>query len=214
MKKAFAPHCYRLPLQLFLICGAMLVAGCGIQNERVASTNFYDLGPITANAAGTAPTAQPAIAVTVADVAPAVWLDSQLIFYRLLYANAQQTSAYAQQRWLMQPTALFTQRLKARIVQAGGAAASAVDGPTNLPQLRIEADDFTHVFESPNKSYGNIVMRASLYNGRTLISQKAFTAHAPAPSNDAAGGARALAAASDAMITDMMNWLASQPVRR
>src|SRR4051812_24374016 len=103
MRKAFAPRRYRLPLQLFLISGAMLLAGCSIQNERVASTNFYDLGP--APVAGTTPTAQSAIAITVAEVSPAVWLDTQLIFYRLLYANAQQTSAYAQQRWLMQPTA-------------------------------------------------------------------------------------------------------------
>ncbi|TCS37831.1 transcriptional regulator [Paucimonas lemoignei] len=198
------------------ICCVLLAAGCSVQSSRVATANFYDLGPLpgSTTSAATPQPSLPAIAVSVADVTPAVWLDSQLMFYRLLYADAQQTRAYAQPRWVMQPAALFTQRLKARIVQAGGVAASAIDGPTNLLQLRMEADDFTHVFESPDKSFGNVAVRVSLYNGRTLITQKSFTARAPAPSSDAQGGARALAAASDIVITDMLNWLAGQTLKR
>ena len=197
-----------------LLCGALLIGGCTLPNGRVASANFYDLGPLPAATAPQANMAPSAISITVADVTPAIWLDSQLMFYRLLYANSQQTRAYAQQRWVMQPAALFTQRIKARVTQTGGVAASAIDGPTNLPVLRIEADDFTHVFDTHEQSYGSIVLRASIYNGRTLIAQKSFAARAPAPSNDAPGGARALAAASDAAITDILTWLASQPIKR
>jgi cholesterol transport system auxiliary component len=202
-----------------LLCLGLLLGGCTtFSGSNTTPANFYDLGPLSATtpaaAAGTAPATQPAIAVTVADVTPAPWLDSQLMFYRLLYANAQQPRAYAQQRWAMPPAALLTQRLKARIVQSGGIAASAADGPTNLLQLRIEADDFAHAFETPEKSYGQISLRASLYNGRTLMAQKNFAVRAPAPSNDAQGGVRALAAASDAAITDMLSWLARQPLKR
>jgi cholesterol transport system auxiliary component len=223
MKRIFgrfrSPSRLSLPMRGLMLCGALLLAGCSVPSGRVALSNFYDLGPLPGSpaavpGAGAAPAAQPAIAVTVADVTPAAWLDSQLMFYRLLYANPQQARAYAQQRWVMQPTALFTQRLKARIVQAGGVAASAVDGPTNLSLLKIEADDFSHEFESPDKSYGSIALRASLYHGRTLIAQKSFAARAPANSNDAAGGARALAAASDTAISDMLTWLAGQPLKR
>lgn len=215
MKNTFSPRRLIWPIRALLMFSALLLAGCSLQSNRVATANFYDLGPLPAQAStGTPQTSLPAIAVSVADVTPAAWLDSQLMFYRLQYADAQQTRAYAQQRWVMQPTALFTQRLKARIVQAGGVAASAIDGPTNLWQLRMEADDFTHVFESPDKSFGNVALRASLYNGRTLIAQKSFTARAPAPSGDAQGGARALAAASDAVINDMLNWLSGQPLKR
>ncbi len=202
----------RLPL---LLCCALLLAGCTVQAGRLSSANLYDLGPLpaaTAAAAATSPAAP--VAVSVAEVLPSAWLDSPLMFYRLLYANAQQPRAYAQQRWVMQPADLFGQRLKARIVQAGGVAASAVDGPVNLPLLKIEADDFTHVFESPEKSYGSIALRASLYNGRTLVAQKSFAARTPAPANDAAGAARALADASDAIITDMLAWLAGQTLKR
>lgn len=230
MKNPSVPRRLTWPIRALLMSGALLLAGCSLQGGRVATANFYDLGPLptsaasitsatavgsaTAVSAGKQQGSFPVIAVSVADVTPAAWLDSQLMFYRLQYADAQQPRAYAQQRWVMQPAALFTQRLKARIVQTGGVAASAIDGPTNLLQLRMEADDFTHVFESPDKSFGNVALRASLYNGRTLIAQKSFAARATAPSSDAQGGARALAAASDSVITDMLNWLAGQPLKR
>lgn len=211
MKKTFARH-----LAFPFLCAALLLAGCTVQSGRLSSANLYDLGPLPTLSPGAAnlPAAQRPIAVSVAEVTPAAWLDSPLMFYRLLYADAQQPRAYAQQRWIMQPTDLFGQRLKARIVQAGGVAASAVDGPSNLSLLKVEADDFTHVFESPEKSYGSIALRATLYHGRTLVAQKSFAVRQPATSNDAAGAARALAAASDAAIADMLAWLAGQPLKR
>lgn len=209
-------------LILPLLCGALLLAGCTVQSGRLSSASLHDLGPLStgiaaAPAAGATPAPRPQhapIVVSVAEVTPSAWLDSPLMFYRLLYANPQQPRAYAQHRWIMQPTDLFGQRLKARIVQAGGVAASAVDGPVNLSLLRIEADDFTHVFDSPEQSYGSIALRASLYNGRILLAQKSFAARAPASSNDAAGASRALAAASDIVIADMLAWLAGQPLQR
>ena len=217
MKKTFARLC------LFpLLCCALLLAGCTVQSGRLSSANLYDLGPLPTVSAtsatpanhGTTSSTLRTIAVSVADVTPAAWLDSPLMFYRLLYADAQQPRAYAQQRWIMQPTDMFGQRLKARIVQAGGVAVPAVDGPSNLSLLKIEADDFTHVFESPEKSYGSIALRATIYHGRTLIAQRSFAVRQPASSNDAAGAAGALAAASDAAIAEMIAWLASQPLKR
>lgn len=209
MKKTFARLC------LFpLLCAALLLAGCNVQSGRLSPATLYDLGPLPAPGTPATAPAQRPITVSVADITPAAWLDSPLMFYRLLYADAQQPRAYAQQRWIMQPADLFGQRLKARIVQAGGVAVSAVDGASNLALLKIEADDFTHVFESPEKSYGSIALRATLYHGRTLVAQKNFAVRVPAPSNDAAGAARALAVASDTAITDMLAWLASQPLKR
>lgn len=197
-------------IPLWLLCAALCLTGCTVQSGRLSSSALYDLGSLPA---ATGP-ALPSIAISVADVTPSAWLDSPLMFYRLAYANDQQARAYAQHRWVMQPTQLFGQRLKARIAQAGGVAASAVDGPTNLSLLRIEADDFSHVFTAPAVSYGSIALRASVYHGRTLVAQKSFAVRAPAPSGDAEGGARALASASDMLINDMIAWLATLPLKR
>jgi cholesterol transport system auxiliary component len=91
---------------------------------------------------------------------------------------------------------------------------SASDGATNVPVLRIAADDFTQVFTSSGQSIAQISVRASMLNGRTLVAQKTFTKQMPAPTADASGGVRALADTCDAIIIDMMNWLAGLPLKK
>jgi cholesterol transport system auxiliary component len=188
------------------ITGSALLAGCATKTE---STALYDFGPLRSAPAAPALPALPPISV--ADIGTPAWLDNTTMFFRLSYANEQQPRPYAQSRWTMPPTQLFAQRLKSRIAQAGGAVLPASDGALNVPVLRIEADDFIQIFEAPGQSNAHIGLRAALFNGRMLIAQKTFAKQAPAPTADAAGGARALAAASDAIISEMMIWLASVP---
>ena len=52
--------------------------------------------------------------------------------------------------------------------------------------------------------------RATLMQGGKVIGQQTFVANAPAHSADAAGGARALAAASDDLVAQIATWLGSQ----
>ena len=191
---------------MLLLANAALVAGCATSGERAA---LYDFGNLHAaqpgvDLAGMAP-------ISIAAIQAPSWLDSTLMFYRLSYANEQQPQPYANSRWTMPPAQLFNQRLKARIAQAGGAALRAADGAANLPVLRIEADDFSQIFDAPGHSIAQVRLRAALYNGRILLAQKNFVKQAPAPSADATGGARALADASDAVITEMMAWLSALP---
>ncbi len=182
-------------------CTVLLPACSSI--GRSAPTTLYDLGPLR-----TQQTALPALPpISVAGVQAPVWLDGSMMFYRLHYANSQQPRPYSQARWTMTPAQLLTQQLKARIAQVGGVALSASDGAVDVPVLRIEADDFTQHFESPQQSTGQVALRASVYRGRSLVAQRSFIRQAPAPSADAAGGVSALAAASDAAIADIILWM-------
>jgi cholesterol transport system auxiliary component len=117
----------------------------------------------------------------------------------------------------MAPAALVTQRLKARLSQAGGVVVSPGDG-VNLPVLRVDLDDFTQTFLDEQHSEARVALRASLFRGRTLLAQKSFLRQAPAPSADAAGGVAAFSAAADSAINDIIVWLAAarpqQPVTR
>jgi cholesterol transport system auxiliary component len=194
---------------LTLFCSWLLLAGCTLSDERRSSSSLYDLGPLRA---ATHPV--PPVNISIAEVNAAAWLDNLAMFYRLSYANDQQPRAYAHNRWVMPPGSLLEQRLKARIAQAGGIAASASDAAVNLSLLKIEVDDFSHVFESPAKSHAQISLRASVFNDRVLIAQKSFAAQAPAPSMDAAGAAKALVLASDAVINDLVTWLATLRLKR
>lgn len=194
----------------FLLLCIALISACSLQRPHLSTSSLFDLGP-PRTTAGRMP---PAVNVSIAEVNTAAWLDNSAIFYRLLYANDLQPRAYSQNRWVMPPARLFEQRLKARIAQAGGIAAAASDGAVNLSLVRIEADDFSHAFMSADKSRAEIALRVSVLNGRTLIAQKSFHAQAPAASNDAPGGVRALAAASDTVIDDIITWIATLPLKR
>lgn len=211
-----------------------LLIGCASPREQAT---LYDLGPVsaTADAAGSpahgtlmtnamgAPAASGVIGVTNAGaalapigiaepIAPSA-LDSQRMLFRLAYANDQQPRAYAGSRWTMPPAQLFVQRLKTHLARSGASVVSASTG-ANVPLLRIEADDFTQVFASPTQSSAHVMLRAAVLHGRVLVAQKTFNRQMPAPTPDAAGGARALAAASDAIIADMTVWLAGLPLKR
>jgi cholesterol transport system auxiliary component len=190
-----------------VVLAAMLTFSCS--SPGVQEPASYDFGPLRTQTGSALPVLSP---VRVAEVNAPAWLDSTQMIYRLAYSNDQQLRSYAHSRWAMPPARLFEQRLKARIAQAGGVVVSALDGAANLPTVRIDAEDFSQVFDHPTHGNAQVTVRASLMHGSRLTAQKTFVRHYPAPSADARGGAAALAAASDAVITDMMLWLSGQPL--
>lgn len=191
---------------------AFLASGCATRN---VSNSVYDFGPLPANAAAEAAAAPvPAAAVpalVVADVNGPASLDSNRMYYRLLYADAQQARPYSQNAWSVTPLQLLTQRLRARLAQAGVKVLATTDAAVGMPVLRLEADDFSQNFASQTSSSGQVSLRASLFRNHKLVDQKTFTRSTAAPSADAAGGARALAASSDAVASDILAWLAALP---
>ncbi len=199
------------PLAASLLAVTLLGACSSLRSD--APVSVYDFGLLRAPMAGEAGAAGlPPLSVAEA-TAPAS-MHSPVMYYRLAYANAQQAQPYAHSRWSMSPANLFVQRLKARIGRAGGAVLPATDGAANIPLLRIDADDFIQVFDSPGNSSGQVALRASVLQGRTLVAQKTFVKQVPASTGDAAGGAKALAEASDAVITDILAWLGTLPLKR
>lgn len=193
-----------------LLSALLMLAACSTLKSTPPA--LYDLGPLYV--AGTPSEQLNLPSISVAETQAQSWLNSQAMYFRLAYANDQQPRPYAGSRWTMAPTLLFSQRLKSRLAQAGGVVLSASDGALNIPVLRLEADDFTQTFSSADASAAQVVVRASVFNGRTLLAQKTFSRQAPAPSADAAGGVKAFALASDAMIADMMAWLAQLPLKK
>lgn len=199
-----------IPAIVFMTACVLVLPGCALPGKTDPAT-LYDLGPLKTQQEKAALPALPPVSIAAVQVP--VWLDSSMMFYRLNYANAQQPRPYAQARWTMTPAQLLTQHLKARIAQTGGIALAASDGAVDVPILRIEADDFSQHFASPLESTGQIALRASLYRGRTLLAQRSFAHQSPSGSADASGGAAALAAASDAAISDIILWLHGLPLK-
>ena len=196
---------YRAQIGLLAVL-SVLMSGCA---TRSAPVNLYDFGPLDAVSANSTVTAPAALSVAAIQVPAA--LNNQSMLYRLDYVNDMQPRSYAGSRWSMPPAQLLEQRLKARLAQAGTVVLSGSEGANTLPVLRIEVDEVMQHFSSAQQSRAQLGLRATLFNGRTLLAQKSFQQHAPAASADAAGGARAMANASDALIDELIVWLAGLP---
>ncbi len=195
------------PTLTFVMLACALLAGCSTTGGT-PKNSMFDFGPALTAAA---PAAPPIRAVVVTDVTGSAAFDNERMYYRLNYADALQSRAYTNSRWNATPLQLITQRLKSRIAQSGAKVLTPTDASAGVAILRSEIDDFTHSFDSATQSHGHLVLRASLFNQHKLIDQKTFSRKVPATSLDAAGGARALAAATDAVAADITAWLATLP---
>ncbi|WP_301236419.1 ABC-type transport auxiliary lipoprotein family protein [Pandoraea cepalis] len=211
------------------LCAAavVLVAGCAAPAPSASLTRF-DLGPPTipaasANVAANAGDTTANTAAPVSDVAAAgglrmsplkvvvnapSWLDVDTIYYRLPASDGDQARGYANSRWLASPARLFGDRLRAAL--SVDRPVLAAGDPTAAPALRVELEEFAQYFDSASTSHGVVQMRATLFDGPKLLAQTTLRAQAPAASADAAGGTRALAAASDAVQTQLIQWLAGR----
>jgi cholesterol transport system auxiliary component len=195
----------------------LLAAGCGALPDRPVRSALYDFGPgpVTASPAPAAAPSLPPIAL--ADVDATSRLDGTQMLYRLGYADANEVRPYGQSRWSQAPAQLLRQRLREalavnRTVLGPEESATIARTQGRVPDtLRVSLEEFSHFFESPEKSVGLVRVNATFIRsnpgGDRVLTQRSFTAQRPAPSNDAPGGVKALAAASDAVVADLVAWV-------
>jgi cholesterol transport system auxiliary component len=192
---------------------AAVLAGCASGSAPGQSMVRYDFGlsnlAASAGPQAVAPAFPPGAAIKVLDVGAPAGLDSDEFHYRLQYADGQQTHVYASSRWTMTPAQLLTQRLRTRLAARGAVVAGG--DLVQAPVLKLDLDNFEQVFDAPGASRGIVAVRATLLKDGALLAQQSFSASRASPSADAPGGARALAAASDAVIDQIVAWLARQP---
>ncbi|BDT69194.1 hypothetical protein os1_33840 [Comamonadaceae bacterium OS-1] len=209
-----AAHAYRISVKCLFGLVFLALGACSALPDKPLRAVQYDFGPgsTTAVAAGSLPP------LALADVeAPGLSDGGTAVVYRLGYADAQQLRPYTQARWSVPPAQLVGQRLRDVLGQRRavlGASDSAALARTTGPAprlLRMELQEFTQVFQSPAASTGLVRLRATLVEstllGDSLLAQRAFSVQRPAPSADAPGGVRALAAATDALAQELDAWL-------
>lgn len=155
---------------------------------------------------GVAPVKSTGFKIQLADIQVAEQFDSQQMWYRLTYQQAQESRPYAESRWSMPPAQLLAQRLKSRWLQAEIQVAGMQHGVAGLPRLKLELDDFSQHFSSAQQSQARISLRASLIHQHQLLAQKAFSADVPASNADASGGAKAMSLALDQVLDQLQHW--------
>ncbi|MNV47485.1 hypothetical protein D3C71_1393550 [compost metagenome] len=139
------------------------------------------------------------------------------MLYRLAYAESQVVRPYQLARWTLPPAQLVQQRLstglgrdRAVLLGGDGTAQPRVQG--QMPAvLKVELEEFSHVYRSAQDSVGWVRLRATLIDRQTqgdvLLGQTTFTAQQPAAAPNAASGVRALTEATDQVIAELQTWL-------
>jgi cholesterol transport system auxiliary component len=201
----------RWRLLLWAAAAVPLLTACGTPRGSVTQ---FDLGlPPT----GTALEPRPANARTLAKVSAPARLDSPAIVYRLAYDDADQVRAYAQSQWVAAPASLLSQRLRERLTLAVSAGtARAGETPPSDYLLRVELEEFSQVFDTPQTSHALLQACATLVDlrRRELVAQHVFLVQRPALSPDAAGAAHGLRDAADEFITELLHWMDEQRSER
>jgi cholesterol transport system auxiliary component len=204
------------PTRVLALVAAVLLAGCATPDKPVRATQ-YDFGIARIQA----PASQPALPpIVLADVEASGSLEGSAILYRLGYADEHQLRPYAQSRWTAPPPQLIRQRMREQLGQdrpvldPSESAALARTGGAMPRVLRLDLEEFTHFFETQQQSFGVVRLRASLFEntpaGERLVGQRTVAVRQPAPTADAPGGVRGLAAATDAAAAEIRQWLSQQ----
>jgi len=201
---------------LAAVAVAPVLAGCSsILPDKPVRETMFDLGPFAGTGTPAAPAGAPLV---LPDVEVAGALETTALLFRLGYADPYQLRPYAFARWSAPPALLLRQRLRDHLGQTrpildnAAAASLARRGGAVPPVLRVELEEFSQLFTSQTDSQGVVRLRATLLEttaaGERLVGQRTFAAQRPAPTADAAGGVRAISAASDVVAQEIQAWLA------
>ena len=214
-----------------LITMALLLSACSALPSKPTRATMYDFGPGPLAAQPAQLDAPQAPLATLAPVAieeistSGGALDNFAVLYRLAYVDAQELRPYSQSRWSKPPAQLVRQRLRDTLSlrrpvfnAREGLALNRSQNPLLPLQLRLELQEFSHYFSTPDASVGLVRLRATLVDvtaaGEKLVAQRVIVTQRPATTLDAPGGVRALTAATDAAIEALDQWLQQQPARQ
>lgn len=207
----------RTTIRFSLLASCLLLGACSALPDKPMRAAVYDFGPGARGEAAAAVVVPGQAPIELGDVDAVGALDGTALLYRLAYSDAQLLQPYAQARWSMPPALLLRQRLREMLgrqqpVLRQGDGQHA--GASMARLLQLELDEFAQVFDAPNASVGLIRVHATVLapadgGGGRLLAQRSFIAQQPAPSPDAAGGVRALTAASDRVLSEIAQWLST-----
>ncbi|RMX00120.1 hypothetical protein EBQ26_03385 [Allofranklinella schreckenbergeri] len=217
---------HRLSSLLVAASAALALAGCATLPEPPSPTVLYDFGA----AAPAQPAAQPASqtssqapnqppSLLLASVsASGLPTDSQVMLYRLAYADDLQLRGYQNARWSQPVQRLFEQQLRQQlertrvVLDADFSPARLREDGIAPPVLRADVERFEQVFPSDSASGAIVRVRATVVRssaqGDQVLGQRVFERSANAASADASGGAQAMAQAARQVAADIDAWLA------
>ena len=184
---------------VFVLLSALLLSACVGGARNTPSIAVYDFGLPAARLVADGTWSRLAL-----EVRSPPWFDSLSVDYRLAYEDPLKQREYAGSRWAGAPGILLAQRLRQQL-----GTVSVTGNTLSLCLLRVELQEFSQVFDSPQRSRGVLQGSVSLIDvKRQLVAERQLAIEKPAATADAQGGIDALAAASTELGQLIADWLA------
>ncbi len=131
------------------------------------------------------------------------WFDSLNVDYRLAYDEPLKPREYLASRWAGAPGVMLAQRLRQQIGAVNASGNTSADC-----LLRIELQEFSQIFDTPQQSRALLQGQVSLIDARRqVLAERPVVIEKPAPTADASGGVKALVAASAELGQQLADWL-------
>ena len=180
---------------LFLV---LLLSACASVRGNTPARVVYDFGLPAARQISDGPWSKMAL-----EVRSPSWLDSVNVEYRLAYEDSLKRYEYASSRWVASPTSLIAQRLRQQL----GAVSATGNTKINC-LLRVELQEFSQVFDTPQQSRGVLQGHVSLIDSQQrILAEHPVFIEKPAKTSDAHGGVIALVAANAQLGQQLAEWL-------
>lgn len=181
-----------------ILLAALTLGACGAMPKNQASTTIYDFGLPTARLVSDSLWSKLAL-----EVKTPAWFDSLNVDYRLAYDDPLKPREYVEARWAGTPGTLLALRLQQQLGVMSSSGVAAADCV-----LRIELQEFSQIFDSPQNSRGVLQASVSLLDARRqIVVERQLNVERPAASPDARGGVNALATASAEFGERIGEWL-------
>ncbi|MFZ4538691.1 ABC-type transport auxiliary lipoprotein family protein [Propionivibrio sp.] len=186
--------------RVFILLAALLLSACVGGARNVPPAIVYDFGLPAARVVADGAWSRLAL-----EVRSPSWFDSLNVDYRLAYEDPLKQREYSGSRWAGAPGLLLAQRLRQQLGTASANGNTAVDC-----LLRVELQEFSQIFDSPQQSRGVLQGSVSLIDAkRHLVAERQVSIEKPAATPDAHGGVKALVAASTELGLQLADWLAT-----
>lgn len=184
--------------RLLLLLALALLTACATGGRNAAPPEVYDFGLPAQRLVGDGRWSKVAL-----EIRAPYWFDSRSIEYRLLYDDPLKLRSYAGSRWAGAPGLLLSQRLRQQLGLVGSSGHTAASC-----LLRLELQEFSQVFDTPQHSRGVLQGSAGVLDGRhRVVAEQLIAIAQPAATADARGGVRALVAASEELGRQLAGWL-------
>lgn len=185
--------------RICILLSASLLSACVGGARNVPPATIYDFGLPAARLVADGTWSRLAL-----EVRSPPWFESLNVDYRLVYEEPLKLREYAGSRWAGAPDTLLAQRLRQQLGVVSATGNSAADC-----LLRIELQEFSQVFDSPQFSRGVLQGSVSLTDSRRqLVAERQVNLAKTAVTADAQGGVNALVATSDELGSLLADWLA------